>query len=65
MYPFPLEEREAAGRSILTTCLNSEVNFKIERALKKNQGRSGLILRGRGLFCLISNLCIGICQLSP
>jgi hypothetical protein len=50
MYPFPLEEREAAGRRILSTCLNSEVNLKNERALKKNRGRKWINIKREGII---------------
>jgi hypothetical protein len=50
MYPFPLEEREAAGRRILSNCLNSEVNLKNERALKKNKGKKWIDIKREGII---------------
>jgi len=49
MYPFPLEKMEAAGRRILSTCLNSEVNLKNERALKKNRGKKWRDIKREGI----------------
>jgi hypothetical protein len=49
LYPFPLEKTEAAARRILSTCLNSEVNLKNERALKKNRGKKWIDIKREGI----------------
>jgi hypothetical protein len=50
IYPFPLEKMETAGMSILSTCLNSEVNLKNEMALKKNKGKKWIDIKMEGII---------------